>query len=248
MQVSDRGLVALMQHEGIVPGPYMDSVNVPTYGIGHTAAAGAPDPADLPVGMPADLDRALAEVAAVFRRDLARYTEDVLVAVRVDLAPHELDALVSFHYNTGAIAKASLTEALNAGDRARAGALFLSWKKPAEIIPRRTAERDLFLHGTYPKGPVSVWQVDSRRRVIWTPARTLSAAEALTLVAGDAAAPVGPLAYGSRDSRNRTIQTVLNDMGLYARTIDDRWGPGQQAALDDLAARNARIKSLIHGE
>ncbi|WP_435168325.1 lysozyme [Falsirhodobacter sp. 1013] len=248
MQVSDQGLVALMQHEGIVPGPYMDSVNVATYGIGHTAAAGAPDPADLPLGMPADLDTALADVAAVFRRDIARYTADVLKAVRVDLAPHELDALVSFHYNTGAIAQASLTEALNAGDRARAGALFLNWKKPAEILPRRTAERDLFLHGTYPEGVVTVWQVDTRRRVIWTPARTLSAAEALALMRGGPVAPAGPLALGSRNARNRQIQTLLTDLGLYTRRIDDEWGPGQQAALEALDVRKSQIQSLIDGE
>ncbi|WP_435168329.1 lysozyme [Falsirhodobacter sp. 1013] len=110
MQVSDRGLVALMQHEGIVPAPYADSVGILTYGIGHTAAAGDPDPATLPMGMPADLDAALAEVAAVFRGDIARYTADVPKAVKVPLAPHELDALASFHYNTGAIARAGTDE------------------------------------------------------------------------------------------------------------------------------------------
>ena len=36
-----------------MPGPYLDVKGVWTFGIGHTAAAGAPDPATLPRGMPA---------------------------------------------------------------------------------------------------------------------------------------------------------------------------------------------------
>ena len=53
MQMTDRGLLALVRHEGIVPGPYLDVKQVWTFGIGHTAAAGPPDPATMPRGMPA---------------------------------------------------------------------------------------------------------------------------------------------------------------------------------------------------
>ena len=41
MKTSDAGIFALALHEGIVPGPYRDSVGVWTYGIGHTLGAGA---------------------------------------------------------------------------------------------------------------------------------------------------------------------------------------------------------------
>lgn len=251
MQVSDRGLVALMTHEGIVPAPYADSVGVLTYGIGHTAAAGAPDPAKLPMGMPEDLNAALAEVAAVFRRDVARYTAEVLDAVTVPLAQHELDALVSFHYNTGAIARASLTAALNTGDRAQAAELFLSWKKPAEIIPRRTAERDLFLHGTYPTGPVTVWQVSKVGRVIWTPARTLSAAEALALVVGADPAPdasAAPIGFGSEGPRVRSLQVILRGLDLYRLDLDGKWGNGTDTAVAALRTKAAQVEAIIKGE
>ena len=40
MRTSDLGIIALLGHEGIVPGPYYDSVGVLTYGVGHTASAG----------------------------------------------------------------------------------------------------------------------------------------------------------------------------------------------------------------
>lgn len=183
MQMTDRGLLALVRHEGIVPGPYTDVKQVWTFGIGHTAAAGAPDPATMPRGMPADLDAGIREAFQVFRTDLARYEAEVLRAVRVPLEPHEFDALVSLHYNTGGIAKAALTRHLNAGDRAAAAAAFMGWLKPAAIRPRREVERDLFVTGRYPAGTIPVWSVDRNGRVDFSrPIRRLSEGEALALL------------------------------------------------------------------
>ena len=182
MHMTDRGLLALVRHEGIVPGPYLDVKQVWTFGIGHTAAAGAPDPATMPRGMPADLDAAIREAFSVFRTDLARYEAAVLRAVKVPLKPHEFDALVSFHYNTGGIAKAALTRHLNAGNRVAAADAFLNWRRPAAIIPRREAERDLFRHARYPGGAIPVWSVDRTGRVDFSrPTRRLTEDEALAL-------------------------------------------------------------------
>ena len=184
MKTSDAGLFALALHEGIVPAPYRDSVGVWTYGIGHTAAAGTPDPASLPTGMPADLDAALRDVFATFRRDLPKYEAGVNRAVKVPITQSQFDALVSFHYNTGAIGKASLVKRLNAGDVAGAAAGFMAWKKPPEIIERRKAEQALFANGVYPKGLVTVWQVSGAGRVIWKPARRLDMQQVLDLLRG----------------------------------------------------------------
>ncbi|SIS76595.1 lysozyme [Phaeovulum vinaykumarii] len=183
MQMTDRGLLALVRHEGIVPGPYTDVKQVWTFGIGHTAAAGEPDPARMPRGIPADLDAGISEAFRVFRADLARYEAAVLGAVKVPLEPHEFDALVSFHYNTGGIAKAALTRHLNAGDRAAAAAAFMGWLKPVAIRPRREAERDLFATGRYPTGTIPVWPVDRNGRVDFSrPIRRLTEDEALALL------------------------------------------------------------------
>src|SRR6056297_2202182 len=187
MHMTDRGLLALVRHEGLVPGPYLDVKQVWTFGIGHTAAAGPPDPATMPRGMPADLDGGIREAFRVFRADLARYEAAVLRAVKVPLAPHEVDALVSFHYNTGGIARAALTRALNAGDRARAADAFMGWRKPAAIIPRREAEQRLFRDGVYPGGPVPVWAVDRTGRVDFArPIRSLTERDALALLRPEA--------------------------------------------------------------
>jgi lysozyme len=183
MQTTDRGLLALIRHEGVVPGPYLDVKDVWTFGIGHTAAAGPPDPAGMPRGMPADLDAGIREAFRIFRTDLAAYEAEVLRAVKVPLEPHEFDALVSFHYNTGGVAKAALTRHLNAGNHAAAAAAFMGWLKPAAIRSRREAERDLFARGLYPTGTIPVWAVDRNGRVDFSrPIRRLTEAEALALL------------------------------------------------------------------
>ena len=183
MHMTDRGLLALVRHEGVVPGPYLDVKTVWTFGIGHTAAAGPPDPATMARGMPADIDVGICEAFRLFRADLAAYEAGVRRAVKVPLEPHEFDALVSFHYNTGAIARATLTKALNAGNRVAAADAFLNWRRPASIIPRREAERDLFRHARYPGGTIPVWSVDRNGRVDFSrPVRRLTEAEALDLL------------------------------------------------------------------
>ena len=199
MNVSDKGIVALVSHEGIVPGPYLDSENVWTYGVGHTAAAGPPNPAKMLRGTPRNLDAALEEVMVVFRRDLANYTEAVLDAVTVELEQHELDALVSFHYNTGAVKRANLTKRLNAGDRVGAAAGFMSWVKPTSIRERRLAEKRLFQDGVYPEASATVWNVAMNGKIIWKPAKRLKPIELLALLRMSNVPDVTPKNKGAAD-------------------------------------------------
>lgn len=178
MRTSARGVMALARHEGIVPAPYRDAGGTWTFGIGHTAAAGPPDPAAMRRGMPADIDKALALAFAVFRSDLERVEREVREAVRVPLAQHEFDALVSFQFNTGGIARAALTRHLNAGDRESAAQAFMGWRRPAAVIPRREAEQELFRSGRYSVGTVPVWRADEKGRVDFSaPVRLLQPAE-----------------------------------------------------------------------
>jgi len=177
MRMSTKGVAMLIASEGIVPAPYKDVKGVWTYGIGHTVAAGAPNPNEMPRGMPDDLDDELRNVFTLFRNDLTRYEHDVSNAIDVPLKQHQFDALVHFHYNTGGIDAARLTQQINAGDMEGAGESFMSWKRPAKIIPRRKAEQELFVHGTYSNAVATVWNADNSGKVIWKPVRTLSPAE-----------------------------------------------------------------------
>jgi lysozyme len=149
MQVSDRGVVEIAEHEGIVPAPYRDSVGVVTWGIGHTAAAGGLDPREMNSAMPEDeaLTAAVDRAIMTFKDDLEKYEARVNAAIKVPLTQYEFDALVSFDFNTGGIHRAKLTKAINAGDKSGAG--FMGWLKPPEIRKRRTAEMNLFKTGDY---------------------------------------------------------------------------------------------------
>lgn len=176
MRMSIRGAAELAGHEGIVLAPYLDSVGVWTWGIGHTAAAGSPDPATMPRAVEQPLSAAL----ETFVRDLAKYEDEVNDAVRVSLQQHEFDALVSFHYNTGGIRRAQLTRALNDGDMAGARDGFMGWLRPPEIRDRREREQNLFARGIYSRnGMATVYPADANGRVKWLAGRNVSALDLL---------------------------------------------------------------------
>lgn len=94
-----------------------------------------------------------AECDARLTSDLVRYAEDVETAIgEAVTSANQFDALVSFHYNTGAIARATLTQRHIAGDRAGAAAEFARWNRAGGrilngLVRRRAAETALYLRG-----------------------------------------------------------------------------------------------------
>ena len=187
MKTSTEGLIALIGHEGIVLSRYKDSVGVWTIGIGHTKAAGGINPETFPGTL--TMQKAL----DLLRTDIAKYERDVAAAVKVPLKQHEFDALVSFHFNTGAIKKASFVKKLNAGDRAGAIKGIMDWRKPKEIIPRRTAERDLFKTGKYPAPLANVYPADKSGKVLWSQGKRVNVRELLGAPsAPDIGKPISP--------------------------------------------------------
>jgi lysozyme len=166
MTLSPRGLLEIAEHEGIVPAPYRDSAGVWTWGIGHTAAAGGPDPARMSRAMPQDVDAAVMAAIDQFAIDVMGYVARVNVAVHVPLAQHQFDALVSFDLNTGGIHRAKLTAAINAGEP-DAARHFMGWLRPPEIRKRRTAEMALFRKGDYAANgdAVPIWRTDGNGRL-----------------------------------------------------------------------------------
>ncbi len=85
--------------------------------------------------------------------DLVRYAEGVARALGdAPTSQGQFDALVSFHYNTGAIARATLTRKHKAGDHAGALREFARWNKAGGrvlkgLVRRRAAEAELYLSG-----------------------------------------------------------------------------------------------------
>lgn len=86
--------------------------------------------------------------------DLVRYADDVAAAIGdAPTTQNQFDALVSFHYNTGAIARATLTRKHCAGDFDGTAQEFARWKKAGGkvlkgLTNRRAAEAELYRSGT----------------------------------------------------------------------------------------------------
>lgn len=88
-----------------------------------------------------------------FERDLARYASDVAAALGdAPTTQAQFDALVSFHYNTGAIGRATLTVRHRASDHEAATAEFARWNRAGGqvlrgLAIRRAAEAALYASG-----------------------------------------------------------------------------------------------------
>lgn len=91
-----------------------------------------------------------AQCNARLEADLARYAAEVAKAIGpAPTSQRQFDALTSFHYNTGAIARASLTRKHVAGDHAGAAREFARWVRAGgRVLPglvrRREAEAALY--------------------------------------------------------------------------------------------------------
>lgn len=92
-----------------------------------------------------------AQCDARLAEDLVRYAADVAAAIGGALTTQsQFDAMVSFHYNTGAIARATLTRRHVAGDHAGAAREFARWNRAGGrvlqgLVRRRAAETELYL-------------------------------------------------------------------------------------------------------
>jgi lysozyme len=150
VRISDTGLALVQAFEGClkpVPGkpghfkPYIDPVGVLTIGWGHTNHH-EPKFTSATVWSEAQCD-------AVLRADLGTFERHVEALVKVPLVQHEFDALVSWAYNTGGPATATLWKKLNAGNKAAVPAELAKWNKGggkvlAGLVRRRKAEGLLF--------------------------------------------------------------------------------------------------------
>ncbi len=134
----------IASHEAIIRQAYKDSVGVWTWSVGLTSASGH-DVARY-IGKPQPLLHCL----AIYIWALEKYANEV----REAFADHRLSkaqfaAALSFHWNTGAIRRASWVRKWKAGDIRAARRAFMDWRKPREIVPRRRKECDLFFSGKW---------------------------------------------------------------------------------------------------
>lgn len=143
-------MLEIAEHEGLVLEAYRDSVGVLTWGFGVTSASG--HDVKRYRGNPSTVERAVEVYEWLLR---TKYLPAVLRAFRgIKLTEAQLTAALSFHWNTGAIERASWVKSFVAGKRGQAYREFMNWSSPREIIGRRKAERALFFN--------DVWTGDGR--------------------------------------------------------------------------------------
>lgn len=168
MKITARTALELASHEGLVRQAYKDSVGVWTWSIGITNASG--HNVERYIGKPQTLEVCL----EVYVWALEKYANDVRKVFKdKPLNEHQFAAAVSFHYNTGAIARAAWVKKWLAGDVAGAKKDFMNWSKPKEIIPRRQKERDLFFDGKWSNnGTVTEYtRVKANGQIDWSSAK-----------------------------------------------------------------------------
>lgn len=121
--------------------PYIDPVGVLTIGWGHTNDH-EPKFTASSVWSQKQCDDALAGVMLVFEKHVSNLA-------KVSLTQNEFDALVSWSYNTGGPATATLWKKLNAGDKGSIPAELAKWNRGGGnvlngLVRRRKAEGELF--------------------------------------------------------------------------------------------------------
>lgn len=151
-----RVALELLEHEAVVQEAYLDSVKVWTWAVGITKASG------IDVARYKDNPQPMATCLAAYADRLRKvYVPDVLKAFAGrEITEAQFAAALSFHYNTGAIKRASWVGLWLNGKVSAARASFMEWRKPAAIIKRRQAECDLFFDGEWAQtGMVTVYPV-----------------------------------------------------------------------------------------
>lgn len=187
MKITSRVALELASHEGLVRQAYKDSVGMWTWSIGITSMSG--HSVERYIGDPQPMERCL----EVYVWALEKYAADVRQAFghRV-LSEAQFAAALSFHYNTGSIAKATWVKKWLAGDVAGAKKSFMDWRKPVEIIPRRQKECDLFFKGLWSNnGTVTEYtRVKAGGQIDWSSAKRVNIEQEMRSVFGPAPSPI----------------------------------------------------------
>ncbi len=134
MQISKKGIDALILREGSRNKAYKDTKGIWTIGVGHTG--------NVKEGNYMTNE----EIAATLREDLKVTEAGVNKAITVELTQNQYDALVSFAFNVGvqAFTRSTLRKLINLKLFDLAIDQFDMWHKPPEITGRRNSEKAQF--------------------------------------------------------------------------------------------------------
>lgn len=158
MQISGRGLIDIISHEGICLDPYLDSVGVWTIGIGQTKSD------DI---NPQHMGRLTLQSAVdLFKKKIGGYT-DAVDGLGLTLSQGQYDALSSLCYNFG---QGNLHKLCHHRTVKQIGDAIMLYTKPPEITARRRDEQRLFKTGVYANkdGKVLVFPVNAQHHPVYS--------------------------------------------------------------------------------
>lgn len=194
IKISPKGSSFIKQHEGKVLRAYKDTAGIWTIGYGHTSAAGPPN-------VTPNMRLTSNEVNKLFNHDIQKYANDIITTFPTK-NQNIFDGSVSFHYNTGAIAKASWVKLFKSGADRRSEISLNKWvrsggKITPGLVRRRREEADIIFRNKYPA-------IQRGANIV-----------RVTI----------------QDQEIHEAQTILQNKGFYASTIDGLLGPHTKAAV-----------------
>lgn len=135
------GINFLIKEEGLKLKPYLDSVGVPTIGVGCTYYE---DGRRVKITDPAiTRERAI----QLFKNILKQYETTVWSVTRDDISQKQFNALVSICFNIGVngFKGSTLLKRVNSNPQdPKITDAFLMWRKPIVLLPRRKREAQLY--------------------------------------------------------------------------------------------------------
>lgn len=168
-------------HEALVRQTYVDSVGVKTWCVGMTNATG--HTVERYIGKPQTVQHCM----NIYAWALENYADGVRKAFKgVPISKAQFAAALSFHWNTGAIGRATWVSHFRKGDKAAARKAFMNWVTPKEITARRRKERDLFFDGSWSNdGTMTEFtRVTSRMTPDWSSAKRINVSKELAAAFG----------------------------------------------------------------
>lgn len=168
MPLTMRVCLEVATHEAVIRQTYRDSVGKATWSVGLTDATGHD------VGRYWGKPQSMQKCMDVYVWALDRYAN----AVRKKFKGHNLTeaqfaAALSFHWNTGDINTATWVKRWLAGDMVGAREAFMWYRKPPEIVERRSKECNLLFSGKWSNdGMITEYtRLTSRTTPVWASAK-----------------------------------------------------------------------------
>lgn len=257
MKTSARGLAFLERHEGVVLRAYRCPAGVWTIGAGLTAASGVVTPK---AGMVISRD----DASALLAQALERSYEPAVARVMRGATGAEFDAGVSFHFNTGAIARASwvkLWRAVTTDWPAVRRALLLWNKGGGKVLPgltRRREEEYALLHGGIYHGVPDIAPASGLARIVvpFAPAELAALRQGLSTLGYTPGPDLRGVLHGAVQSFQHdhalTADGVVGKATLSTlqRVLDSRRkavGVAPVAAVGGLEAGSDKLSDLLGG-